>query len=271
MQPNNNMANSTAPAPAPMTTPMNPGGDVVFKDKPKKNKGMIIGMIILAFLAAGGIGFGVWAYLSGNQKISDLNNQISDLQNQLADNETVNIDETDIEIGNYKNPIITAESPKYYNINFTSPRLAYGDKGQFSLSLTVRDGAVSYCEINSIESKWIDDYGGGTLDKTTKLKDCNITGINGKIFKVVEVGEGQDALYDSVAFIMENGEVQYLSLNDALEKGDFAIRGKMDIDGYVTDAFAIGVGEDGASAGGYGSTVFILNDGSFVKYDESML
>lgn len=37
MQPNNNMANSTAPAPAPMTTPMNPGSDVVFKDKPKKN------------------------------------------------------------------------------------------------------------------------------------------------------------------------------------------------------------------------------------------
>ena len=83
MQPNNNMANSTAPAPAPMTTPMNPGGDVVFKDKPKKNKGMIIGMIILAFLAAGGVGFGVWAFLSGNQKEAKLNEQISDLQSQL--------------------------------------------------------------------------------------------------------------------------------------------------------------------------------------------
>ena len=83
MQPNNT-ANNTSPAPAPMTTPMNPGGDIVFKDKPKKKTGLIIGILFLVLLAAGGIGFGIWAYLDGNQKTSDLNNQISDLQNQLA-------------------------------------------------------------------------------------------------------------------------------------------------------------------------------------------
>ncbi len=107
MQPNNNMANSTAPAPAPMTTPMNPGSDVVFKDKPKKNKGMIIGMIILAFLAAGGIGFGVWAYLDGNSRVTKKDEQISELQNQLAEqpeNEETIIDEdteSDINTANY--------------------------------------------------------------------------------------------------------------------------------------------------------------------------
>ncbi len=58
MQPNN------VPTPEPATTPMNPGGDIVFKDKPKKNTGMITGMIILALLAAGGIGFGVWGLLN---------------------------------------------------------------------------------------------------------------------------------------------------------------------------------------------------------------
>ena len=83
MQPNNTV-NNTSPAPAPMTTPMNPGGDIVFKDKPKKKTGLIIGILFLILLAAGGIGFGIWAYLDGNQKTSDLNNQISDLQNQLA-------------------------------------------------------------------------------------------------------------------------------------------------------------------------------------------
>ena len=107
MQPNNNMANSTAPAPAPMTTPMNPGSDVVFKDKPKKNKGMIIGMISLAFLAAGGIGFGVWAYLDGNSRVTKKDEQISELQNQLAEqpeNEETIIDEdteSDINTANY--------------------------------------------------------------------------------------------------------------------------------------------------------------------------
>ena len=61
MQPNN--INTEMP-----TTPMNPGDNLVFRDKPKKNTGMIVGMVILAILAAGGIGFGVWAYLSRKQK-----------------------------------------------------------------------------------------------------------------------------------------------------------------------------------------------------------
>lgn len=93
MQPNanNNVINS-----APQTTPMNPGGDVVFRDKPKKNKGMIIGMVILALLATGGIGFGVWAFLSGNQKEAKLNDKISDLQSQIA--EMPEVDETVIDV-----------------------------------------------------------------------------------------------------------------------------------------------------------------------------
>ena len=44
---------SSAPAPAVQ------GNDVVFRDKPKKSKGMMFGMILFAILAAGGIGFGI--------------------------------------------------------------------------------------------------------------------------------------------------------------------------------------------------------------------
>ena len=64
MQSNNNTPTTPPPANPPATTPMNPGGNIVFKDNPKKNTGMIIGMIILALLAAGGIGFGIWGLLS---------------------------------------------------------------------------------------------------------------------------------------------------------------------------------------------------------------
>lgn len=56
MQPN---ANSNMMNNAPQTTPINPGGDIVFNNKPKKNKGMVTGLIILAMLATGGIAFGV--------------------------------------------------------------------------------------------------------------------------------------------------------------------------------------------------------------------
>lgn len=77
MQPNNINTEAT-------TIPTNSGDNLVFRDKPKKNTGMIVGMVILAILAAGGIGFGVWAYLSGNQKNTELNNKISDLNSQIT-------------------------------------------------------------------------------------------------------------------------------------------------------------------------------------------
>ena len=93
MQPN---ANSNMMNSAPQTTPINPGGDIVFNNKPKKNKGMVTGLIILAMLATGGIAFGVWAYLDGNQKTANLNNQISDLKSQLANQPE--IDETVIDV-----------------------------------------------------------------------------------------------------------------------------------------------------------------------------
>lgn len=95
MQPNNT-ANDTSPAPVPMATPINPGGDIIFNDKPKKKTGIIIGILFLVLLAAGGIGFGIWAYLDGNQKTANLNNQISVLQNQLANQPE--IDETIVDV-----------------------------------------------------------------------------------------------------------------------------------------------------------------------------
>lgn len=75
MQPNNSEINNNSSSSAS-------NNDVVFRDRPKKKTGMIIGMICLALLAIGGIGFGVWAYLSGNQKEAKLNEQIAELQAQ---------------------------------------------------------------------------------------------------------------------------------------------------------------------------------------------
>lgn len=59
-----------------------PGSDVVFRDKPKKSHGMLYGMILLAILAAGGIGFGVWAMMDGSAQKEALNLQINALKQQ---------------------------------------------------------------------------------------------------------------------------------------------------------------------------------------------
>ncbi len=61
-----------------------PGGDLVFRDTSKKSKGMIIGMVVLALLATGGIGFGVWAMMDGNSQKEQLNGKISDLESEIV-------------------------------------------------------------------------------------------------------------------------------------------------------------------------------------------
>ena len=93
MQPENNVQSEPS---VPVNN--NTGGDVVFKDKPKKNLGVIFGMVFLAILAAGGIGFGVWAMMDGNSQKEQLNEQISVLRtqnNELMDKlENSNIEES---------------------------------------------------------------------------------------------------------------------------------------------------------------------------------
>lgn len=61
------------------------GSDVIFRDKPKKSHGMIYGMILLAILAAGGIGFGVWAMMDGNSQVARKDEEISVLKSQNSE------------------------------------------------------------------------------------------------------------------------------------------------------------------------------------------
>ena len=75
--------------------PVSGGNDVVLQDKPKKSHGVLYGMILLAILAAGGIGFGVWAMMDGNAQVAKKDEQITDLNRQLAEkSQTVVGDDT---------------------------------------------------------------------------------------------------------------------------------------------------------------------------------
>ncbi|MBR3236635.1 hypothetical protein IKF92_03085 [Candidatus Saccharibacteria bacterium] len=103
MQPNNNIPGNTSNVAAPtnanmpgnmpnMTTPVSEPAkkpsDVVFRDKQRRGAGMTIGIIVLILLASSGVGFGVWAYLSGNQKESGLNERIKELETEVATKES---------------------------------------------------------------------------------------------------------------------------------------------------------------------------------------
>ena len=72
--------------------------DVVFSNKPKPSKGMIVALVCAIALAVGGIGFGVWAMMDGSIQKEQLNSQISTLtaqSNELREqlDETIEKDE----------------------------------------------------------------------------------------------------------------------------------------------------------------------------------
>ena len=119
MQPENNMQNNipnNAPAmpqaevaavetvEVKENVPMGeaPKKDNMFENTPKKSNGMLIGLILCLILAIGGIGFGVWAMMDGNQQKEQLNSQISSLKQQ---NNTLEdkITELQAEVDSYKN------------------------------------------------------------------------------------------------------------------------------------------------------------------------
>ena len=87
-------------------TPMSPAA----APEKKKNNGMLLGLILCLLLAAGGVGFGVWAMMDGNSQKDALNNQMNtlkqqndELMEQVGDGDTIiNIDtDTDVDTEDY--------------------------------------------------------------------------------------------------------------------------------------------------------------------------
>ena len=76
MEPNqdlNNAQNSSSASVAPSGAPTKPAMSEEIKsprDNSKKNKALFCAVIILAIVAAGGIGFGIWAMIDSNSKIA---------------------------------------------------------------------------------------------------------------------------------------------------------------------------------------------------------
>ena len=87
-----------------------PGSNIVFRDKSSKGKGMIIGMVVLALLAVGGIGFGVWEMMDKNQEVANLNAKILELNEpeKKSNNQDSSVSD---DITANENLVITAEAP----------------------------------------------------------------------------------------------------------------------------------------------------------------
>ena len=291
MQPNQNMNNmqnrtfgrtSAAPRPRPVQAPgyanpavnnpngaMNPDGNVVFQDKPKKSHATVYGMIFLAILAAGGIGFGVWSMLDSNAKLAKKDETIQNLNNQLANaNQTTVVDDTTINVdgSSYSNPVLKAsDASKSYQLAFDSSSSTTGANGANTIAITVKDGAIEQCQLGK---KVFTEIGGST---TTPIADCTVSGLESNIYDIVQFGAGQDGSLNRIGFIMADGSVKYTSpINEALNN-DLSIKGTLVINGQVANAVDVNVADLERGYGGYGATIFVLSDGSYLEYNDSML
>ena len=235
-----------------------PVAPVVENSKQNGGNGLKIATIIACIVAVCGIGFGVYGMMQSSQK----SNQISDGSQAI----TVNDSTTKRE-----NPVISATAPEYYNISYDSPEYPVGSDVYF-VKLTIENGVISNCDLYLHTIKWIDL---DMVEENRFNRDCSgVNGIPGKIYKAVTIGEGQDGSTSSVAFIMEDGTVSYSPaeelVRNVVNNGAGTAKGILKINGFVVDAFTVGVREDGIM-GGYVTTIFVLSDGTYVKYDPSML
>ena len=243
----------------------------------QKKMGSAILMAVLVILALGGVAFGAFAMVTSGSEIAKKDDEISKLKVQVGqadgtkaelETETITITNPDgstTEIaggGVTSNPVISAEAPVTYTIGFTSSNYLGGENGAEQLMLSVRDGEINNCAIFEVTDAY----------SKRLSRECQINGLSGEVYKIVEIGEGQANQDDVIGFVMTDGTVQYMPFYESMRSGSYTIKGTMNVGGFVRDVIGdVNVWNTEVPAGGYGTTIFVLGDGSFVKYDSSML
>ena len=284
MEPNNNIQNNNTSEPRPVrapgfangnanggdaadgVTPVNGGNDVVFQDKSKKSHGMLYGMILLAILAAGGIGFGVWAMLDGNSRAQKKDEQISQLQSQLAEkSEVVVDDDTTVvddggNVSSLENPVIKATPPAQFELRHSISVVSNGSPNEATMTFSAVDGGSLGCRFpNSVVT-------GG----------CTVSGVPEGIYKIVTIHEGNGMGSEKVGFLMKDGTAWFAPIynNGDVNAGvNTNLQAKrINIDGFIKDIVEVAYTFDiNEPTGGSGfSTVFVMSDNSLIKYDNSM-
>lgn len=240
-----------------------PGATSHQTKKSNSVKGLIAGMVVCAILAVAGIGFGVYGMLQTNSKsseIAELKLKISDQNQKLntIDSSAVSTSGSDTEISDsanaYLNPVIKSPGEKTYSIGYESPKQYTDGYTPDYATISVMNGEVSGCAIYH-ENMMVN-------------KDCSISGFSGPIYKIASAGEGQN-YFGEVAFLMADGTVQYIALSDLIDDGHATIQGAYNIDGNVVDILDnIGAHIGDSPTGVYGTTLFVLSNGSVVDYGD---
>ena len=258
-------AGATSGAAGPVNEPSTPegsGGDVVFRDKPKKKTAVVLTIVLLVLLAAGGIGFGVWAMMDGNSQVAKKDEQIAELREQLAEKSGVVVDDTtitnDSDTNSPMNPIIKAISPAQYKIRHSISLYDAENTNGATMTFFSTDGGSLECNYPNLA-----ETGG-----------CSINGVPDGIYKIVTISEGNGMGSEKVGFLMSDGTVWFapLYINGDANAGvnkELQAR-KVNMNGFVKDIVKVDYMSDIDQGFGGWSTVFIMDDNSIIKYDDSL-
>lgn len=209
---NVNAKPAPVPTPPPVPKPAEPafgnGGSVV-EGKNNKKTGWILAVVFLLIVAAGGVGFGVWAYMDGdaqkaalNEQISNLKKQNSELQEQIegmtANNNTTN-GNGDADIENYT----YVGKADYLSIEDWGMRIKMPEDLDF----------ISYALIENTDSEekttlMISGAKTGFGQSLPEFADMNVT--NGGMGYVMRYVKGTEVSGPSApVFIFSDGEYDY--------------------------------------------------------------
>ena len=160
MEANYNMVNGSNSV--PLSTPGHSANLAMNGADKKKNKMMLYGMIVLAVLAVGGIGFGIWAMVDGNIQKAQLNSQIAVLNERIE------------ELGGWE------EDEPYENDSYFGKPESVDQIDSIFISY---NGGKDFVDILEGEVRYYAfDEEGNTTDETSNVLEVDTTGLKQYVF-----------------------------------------------------------------------------------------
>ena len=211
-------------------------------NKQKSENGLKIVTVIACIVAVCGIGFGVYSFIENSNKSQEISRLKIEMDN-LKSGEEENTDAVNV----FQNPIIKSEA---LNGSTLLEEFVVKTDEEHHLYIGVKNGKIDSCYVDNAR--------------------CEITSLDGNIYKVIEFGRGLDSSITYIGFIMEDGTINYFRFGyDNVSDSSYVANNKLKIDGFVVDGLNIHVPQE--NYGGYPSTVFVLKDGNYSQFNESML
>ena len=226
--------------------------------KPKRDV-KLIGLIACGVVAFLSMIMALVSFVDSGNKAAE----IKKLKNQIANGESIVIDgETISTSARAKNPVLTATYPQIYNLDYDSKTYEMDGGALYNFTFTIRDGKVITCSAKKILS--------GTSGYSEDNKQCAVNGVSGNIYKVVDITDPDNPEGDLLAFLLEDGTIDFVKIYLGLKNMQFNVAGKINPGGFATDVMNVRLYEQ-ESLSGKEVMLMTLADGSFVEYKKSML